>query len=109
MDFDDFQKKVAETALYPGRGTDPTYPMIGLAGEVGEVAEHVKKALRDDGGVITAARREALLYELSDVLWYVSALADEFGFSLNDVAEANVRKLAGRKVRGTLQGSGSDR
>jgi NTP pyrophosphatase (non-canonical NTP hydrolase) len=45
---------------------------LGLAGEVGEVVEHIKKALRDDAGVITGNRRAALTTELGDALWYLA-------------------------------------
>lgn len=110
-DFSDYQKQAATTALYPGRdaGKVAPYPALGLAGEAGEVAEHVKKAIRDDGGLITPARRDALKKELGDVLWYVAALCTELDLDMADVARANLDKLASRKARGTLQGSGDNR
>lgn len=111
MDLNEYQTKAFETAIYPGK-----YGMLGKAycalklnGEAGEVAEEIGKALRDDAQTITPTRRVKLLHELGDVLWYLAAEAAELGFSLNEVAEANLIKLANRKARGTLQGSGSER
>lgn len=109
MTFQDYQALAARTALYPGRGQNGYYPAMGLAGEVGEILNKMKKVMRDDGGVVTAARKEDLKSELGDVLWYLSALADELGLSLSEVARANVEKLAGRVERGTLHGSGDVR
>jgi NTP pyrophosphatase (non-canonical NTP hydrolase) len=86
-----------------------TYPALGLAGEAGEVAEHAKKAIRDDGGVVTEERRRAMAKELGDVLWYVSQLASEVGLELEEIARANLEKLLSRQRRGVLSGSGDDR
>ena len=107
-DLDRYQNDACSTAIYPGRNTihGIVYCALKLNGEAGEVAEKVGKALRDDHSTITPERREALLLELGDVLWYVANLANELQFSLRDVAEANLQKLASRKARGTLQGSG---
>ena len=86
-----------------------TYPALGLCGEAGEVAEKVKKTLRDDGGVLTDERREALSRELGDVLWYLSQLATEAGLDLEEIAAENLDKLLSRRERGMLRGSGDDR
>lgn len=75
----------------------------------GRVSEHAKKALRDDDGKLTEERRKAVLKELGDVLWYVTACATEAGFSLREVAEANLAKLHDRAARGKLGGSGDER
>ena len=64
-----------------------TYPALGLAGEAGEVAEHAKKAIRDDGGEVTDERRAAMTKELGDVLWYVAQLASELGLELEEIAQ----------------------
>lgn len=85
------------------------YPALGLAGEAGEVAEHAKKAIRDDAGVVTEERRRAMAKELGDVLWYVSQLASELGLELEDIARANLEKLLSRQRRGALSGSGDER
>jgi NTP pyrophosphatase (non-canonical NTP hydrolase) len=73
------------------------------------VAEHAKKALRDDGGEVTDERRQAMSKELGDVLWYVAQIATELGLELEDVAQANLDKLRSRQVRGVLSGSGDER
>jgi NTP pyrophosphatase (non-canonical NTP hydrolase) len=85
------------------------YPALGLAGEAGEVAEHAKKAIRDDAGVVTEERRRAMAKELGDVLWYVSQLASELGLELDEIARANLEKLVSRQRRGVLSGSGDER
>lgn len=80
-----------------------------MAGEAGEVAEKLKKLLRDDGGVLTEERRHALALELGDVLWYVSRIAAHAGLPLSSVADLNLAKLASRMERGTLGGDGDTR
>lgn len=96
MKFEEYQEKAGLTALYPRRGSNLEYPTLGLAGEAGEVANVVKKIQRDDGGNLTPERREVLKDELGDVLWYISACADELGITLDEIAEHNVMKLASR-------------
>lgn len=85
------------------------YPALKLAGEAGEVAEEIGKMIRDDSGIMTDERRERLVGELGDVLWYINALAAELGESLERIAERNIAKLARRREAGTLKGRGSDR
>jgi len=80
---------------------------LGLAGESGEVAEKIKKMLRDD--IPEEAVRESLVKELGDVLWYVANLAHDLSITLDEVAHANVSKLLDRSERGVLQGSGDNR
>ena len=109
MDFNDYQKLSRETAIYPNIGKNFVYPTLGLSGEAGEIAEKVKKIIRDSDGVITDETRELLKKELGDVLWYVSQLAAEFGFTLDEVAEENIKKLFSRKERGVIKGSGDNR
>jgi NTP pyrophosphatase (non-canonical NTP hydrolase) len=109
MDFSDYQSLSRRTATYPRAGEDMTYPALGLCGEAGEVAEKVKKTIRDDGGMLTDERREALSRELGDVLWYVSQLATEAGLELDAIASDNLDKLLSRQERGVLRGSGDDR
>jgi len=104
--FNDYQNQSKETAIYP-KGF--TYPALGLSGEAGEVAEHIKKAIRDDDGKITPERKEKLKKELGDVLWYLSQLASEVGLSLDEIAQVNLDKLSKRQKEGKLQGSGSER
>src|SRR5215203_2444965 len=105
----DYQQRSRATAVYPDAGDNLTYPALGLCGEAGEVAEKVKKALRDDGGVLTEDRRAALGAELGDVLWYVAQLATEAGLDLDTLAAENLAKLLSRQARDVLQGSGDAR
>ncbi len=109
LSFDEYQRRSAETAVYPEAGRNLAYPTLGLAGETGEVAEKVKKVLRDHGGTVSEETRAALRKELGDVLWYVAALCRELRLDLGDVAAANLEKLFSRKERGVLRGSGDER
>lgn len=88
---------------------DLVYPALGLNGEAGEVAEKVKKILRDKGGVVDEDSKQAILLECGDVLWYLDALAYRLDSSLSEVAEMNIQKLQSRMERGTLKGNGDDR
>jgi NTP pyrophosphatase (non-canonical NTP hydrolase) len=114
MNFDDYQYKAAETAIYKDKDK-LLYTALGLAGESGEIANKVKKIIRDrefEGNAVDSLNHEekyALIKELGDVLWYVSAIAHDLGFSLSNVADINVGKLQSRKERGVLQGSGDTR
>jgi NTP pyrophosphatase (non-canonical NTP hydrolase) len=108
MEISEYQRLSRRTAEYP-REAWLAYPALGLAGEAGEVAEHAKKAIRDDAGVLNDERRAAMAKELGDVLWYVAQLASELDLDLNAIAEANLQKLLSRQRRGVLSGSGDDR
>ena len=99
MNFEEYQSAAAVTALYPRRLANLEYPTLGLAGEAGEVANIVKKIQRDHGGVINDETRAKLKDELGDVLWYISACADELGLTLAEIAAYNVDKLAKRHGR----------
>lgn len=113
IDFVDYQVSTRETAVYPEVGEGSlialNYVALGLAGEGGEVAGKVKKIWRDDAGIITGAKAEAIEAELGDVLWYLARFADELGVSLQDIAQANLDKLNSRKARGVIGGSGDNR
>ena len=109
MEFDSYQIKARETALYPDLGSNNIYPTLGLVGEAGEVAEKVKKVLRDKNGVFDMESKNAIKKELGDVLWYLSNLCTEFNFSLNDVALENLKKLKLRAKSGKISGSGDNR
>ena len=108
MTFEEYQKEAQKTALYP-EAYRLVYPALGLAGEAGELANKVKKVLRDHGGRLREEAREAVLAELGDVLWYVAQVATDLGESLEAVAQANLAKLRSRKERGRLGGDGDDR
>lgn len=85
------------------------YPTLGLVNEAGELAGKVKKIFRDKDGVITAQDREALKYELGDVLWYLAQIATELNLSLDEIAQANIDKLMSRLERNAIQGEGDYR
>ena len=108
MRFSEYQRFSRRTAEYP-REAWLFYPALGLAGEAGEVAEHAKKAIRDDGGTVSEERRAAMAKELGDVLWYVAQLASELELDLDEIASQNLEKLRSRQRRGVLSGSGDDR
>jgi NTP pyrophosphatase (non-canonical NTP hydrolase) len=108
MELSDYQRLSRRTAGYP-REAWLAYPALGLAGEAGEVAEHAKKAIRDDGGSVTEERRAAMAKELGDVLWYAAQIASELGLELEDIAQGNLDKLLSRQQRGVLSGSGDER
>jgi NTP pyrophosphatase (non-canonical NTP hydrolase) len=109
MDFATYQRRSRETARYPDAGANPIYPTLGLCGESGEVADKVKKVLRDQAGEFDADALEGLRLELGDVLWYVAQLASELNLSLDEIAEANLAKLASRVARDVIAGSGDCR
>jgi NTP pyrophosphatase (non-canonical NTP hydrolase) len=109
MDLSEYQARSRTTAVYPGAGANLLYPTLGLCGEAGEVAEKIKKMVRDDDGVLTDERRGALAKELGDVLWYLAQLATEADLDLDSIAAANIEKLRSRQRRNVLQGSGDDR
>jgi NTP pyrophosphatase (non-canonical NTP hydrolase) len=109
MNFSEYQEKSRKTAKYPNAGSDWTYPVLGLCGEAGEVAEKMKKVLRDCDGKIGETKREEIKKELGDVLWYISQLATELNLSLDEIAEKNIEKLYSRMERNKLKGDGDNR
>ena len=109
MDFDEYQEKAATTAKYANKGNNLAYPVLGLNGEAGEVAEKAKKIIRDHNNIKTDQHRQEIAKELGDVLWYVAAVTSEIGFSMQDVAQMNIDKLASRDKRNMIHGSGDNR
>ena len=108
MDVNAYQAAAKETAIYP-EGLGILYTTLGLVGEAGEVAEKLKKIIRDHGGEMDDDVRESIMLELGDVLWYLANLTSELGYSLRDVAGANIQKLEDRQARKKLHGSGDTR
>lgn len=104
-----YQQAALETAIYPD-AMRIIYPALGLNGEAGEVADKVKKIIRDRGGDFTDEDAlRGILAELGDCLWYVAVMASDCGFSLQEVAEHNIKKLASRQRRGKINGEGDYR
>lgn len=100
-----YQVAACGTAIFP-KETALAYLTLGLAGEAGEIANKAKKLIRDGDN---PAKRAEITKELGDVCWYIAVLAQELGVNLGKVMEDNLEKLADRKSRGTLSGSGDDR
>ena len=109
LDFDKYQRLASETAEYPNMGDNYVYPALGVAGEAGEVAEKVKKQLRNHNGEITDEFREKISKELGDVLWYIAAMCTELNLSMNRVAKDNLLKLRSRAERGVIKSEGDER
>lgn len=108
MDFNEYQQQAATTATYP-QSKAIEYLALGLNGEAGEVAEKIKKVIRDNGRVISYEKKLEIVKELGDVLWYVSEFARQLDVNLDNVAETNLTKLFKRKQEGKLGGSGDNR
>ena len=108
MDFNSYQRTAKTTAIYPATHKI-LYPALGLAGEAGEVANKVKKLVRDGTSSLPKEWKEQIGSEIGDVLWYCAVLADDLGISLGKIASENETKLQNRKNKGTLQGSGDTR
>lgn len=113
MEFNEYQEMTNDTAIYPGHDTGRFHGLMYLGlklnGEAGEVAEIIGKVLRDQKGYIFKEDVENIKKELGDVLWYVAQLAHQIHLTLEEVAVHNLQKLASRKQRGVLGGSGDDR
>ena len=109
LTFDVYQMRAMETAVYPVE-SEVVYPALGLNGEAGEVAEKVKKIIRDKNGDFSDYDdRMEIILELGDCLWYIAAIATNLGVTLDDVAYRNLEKLASRKERKKLHGNGDNR
>ena len=131
LSLDEYQRRTADTAIYPGKSSPLglIYCALKMNGEAGEFAEHVGKAIRDDGfagphevrftgqqesrivpaAPLTPERHALLKKEIGDVLWYLASAARELGCNLGTIAQENLDKLADRKARGVLGGSGDNR
>ncbi len=109
MTFEEYQKKAQKTAIYPNRGKNFSYPVLGLCGESGEVAEKFKKIIRDKKGEISNQDKEEIKKELGDVLWYLSEISYVLGISLDDIAKFNIEKLYSRMDRNKINGNGDNR
>lgn len=121
MEIKEYQTIIEKTAIYP-KEIGPLYCTLGLAGETGEVAEKIKKLYRDNPKLLALLKDKNKQYysdvidfqndltkELGDILWYVTALANEFGISLEDIFAKNYEKLIKRRETNTLHGSGDNR
>ena len=102
MENNEYQKLSARTLLEkPDFEIRPEQVMIvwnaiGLGGEAGEVLDLIKKGIFHQQGIDLIKLKK----ELGDVLWYLSALCTQFGFTLDDVMETNIEKLKARFPNG---------
>lgn len=108
MNFNKYQKESNKLAIY-NKMYKVNYPILGLIGESGEIANKFKKVYRDNNGVITQKFKDDMISELGDVLWYLSAIANDLDISLNKIAIKNILKLKDRQNRGAIKGSGDNR
>jgi len=108
MKLNQYQEAARRTAIYPSE-QGLVYTTLGLVGEAGEVAEKVKKRIRDGDDDKSGNFEDSVMAELGDVLWYLANCASELGVTLESVALANLTKLESRMVRGVLGGSGDER
>lgn len=108
MALNDYQKEAQKTAIYPN-DNNITYLALAVCGEAGELADKVKKVLRDKHGQFYKPDMVAIALELGDVMWYIANLAHSLGFKLEDIAKMNLDKIRDRVERGTLHGSGDNR
>lgn len=110
MTFEEYQKQALKTVISEGNEfNDLLHWVLGVNGEAGEIAEKVKKIIRDKGGKVSEADKKELGKEIGDVLWYLAVFAHHLGINFDDIAQANLKKLADRQKRGVLGGSGDDR
>ena len=108
MTLDQYQEEALKTAIYP-EDKKIIYPTLGLTGEAGEVAEKVKKVIRDNNQEFTDEKKRQIALEISDVLWYCAALSHDLGYTLGEIGQMNVDKLASRQQRNKIGGSGDER
>lgn len=108
MTHNEYQEHALETAIYPAESRI-IYPTLGLTGEAGEVADKVKKIIRDNHKEFTAEKKAEIMKEIGDVLWYCATLSHDLGYTLDEVAQTNVDKLRSRMERSKITGSGDNR
>ncbi|MEI6755937.1 MAG: nucleoside triphosphate pyrophosphohydrolase family protein [bacterium] len=110
MTFEEYQKAALSTVI----STDDPFKdmlhwVLGLNGEAGEVAEKLKKIIRDKNSVISEQDKKEMAKEIGDVLWYIAVFANDLGVPLDEIAKTNLSKLKSRKDRGVLGGDGDNR
>jgi NTP pyrophosphatase (non-canonical NTP hydrolase) len=107
MTMQEYQEKALTTSAIVEN--EVFHRVLGLVGEAGEIAEKFKKLVRDHGSDLDKLDRDDMKKELGDVLWYVATLADILDIKLEDIATANLDKLASRQASGLIKGSGDNR
>ena len=108
MKINDYQKAALVTAVYPEEQRI-IYPALGMNGEAGEVADKVKKVIRDNNSAFSEDKLREIAKEVGDVLWYCATMAHDIGYTLEEIAQMNIDKLQSRYERGKISGSGDNR
>lgn len=108
MTLNEYQQCALKTAIYPEQ-YKVIYPALEIAGEAGEFADKMKKIIRDDNNLLSKEKAYEMAMELGDICWGISAAAHDLGFTLEEICEANIKKLESRQRRGVLGGSGDNR
>lgn len=108
MNFDFYHREAKKTSIYP-QNMKVCYPALGLAGEAGEVCDKIKKVYRDNNGEFSIDKKQEILNEIGDVLWYMVSICDDLGYTLEDAAWANLKKIQSRQERNKIHGNGDNR
>lgn len=117
MELNEYQRRAMTTCMSSSENF--TYMFLNLVGEVGEFASKVAKGVRKqkvrvdenkisvtNDGLEFVSREGELAKEAGDILWQLSGLCSILGWSLEDIAQMNLDKLAARKAAGTIDGNG---
>ena len=108
MEVKEYQDKALSSAIYK-KEHSIIYPTLGISGESGEIAEKIKKVLRDKDSVFSDETKLEIAKEIGDVLWYCNALSRDLGFTLEQVMQMNIDKLESRVQRNLISGNGDNR
>jgi NTP pyrophosphatase (non-canonical NTP hydrolase) len=110
MTLDEYQKRALQTAVFnDDEFKDTAHWVFGITGEAGEIAEKMKKIIRDKDGIINKADKQELVKEVGDVLWYLAVFAKQLNVSFEEIGRVNLDKLQSRKDRDVIKGSGDNR
>ena len=109
MTLNEYQEKALRTAADKSKHNEFFHLVLGLVGESGEIAEKVKKLVRDNDSDLSRLDKEDIAKELGDVMWYVATLASFLDYDLETIGDKNIAKLADRQTRGKLAGAGDNR
>lgn len=109
MNLNDYQTAALRTAAPRDKKNEFFHLVLGLVGESGEIAEKIKKIVRDQDSDFSKLDKADLTKELGDVLWHIAVIADYFDIPFEEVGATNIAKLADRLKRGVIQGSGDNR
>lgn len=110
MTLDEYQKEALVTAVFnDDQFKDLAHWVFGITGEAGEIAEKIKKIIRDKNGEMTSEDKEELVKEMGDVLWYLAVLSEHLGYPFEEVGKRNIAKLRSRQERNQIHGSGDNR